>query len=44
MGLTVTGPVDEAMAAANGLIDAAEATGNPYVLSVALLAYGCGRP
>ena len=28
------------MAAANGLIDAAEATRNPYVLSLALLAYG----
>ena len=28
------------MAAANGLIEAAEATGNPYVLSFALLAYG----
>jgi predicted ATPase/class 3 adenylate cyclase len=40
MGLTVTGCFDDAMAAANGLIDAAEATGNPYVLSLALLAYG----
>jgi hypothetical protein len=28
------------LAAANGLIDAAEATGNPHVLSWALLAYG----
>jgi hypothetical protein len=28
------------MAAANGLIDAAEATGNPFVLSWAFLAYG----
>ena len=28
------------MAAANGLIDAAEATHNPYALSFALLAYG----
>ena len=28
------------MAAANGLIDAAEATGNPFALSWALLAYG----
>ena len=28
------------MAAANGLIDAAEATRNPFVLSFALLAYG----
>ena len=38
--LTVTGSGEEAMAAANGLIDAAEATGNPCVLSFALLAYG----
>ena len=38
--LSITGSVDEAMAAANGLIDAAEATGNPYVLSFALFAYG----
>ena len=28
------------MAAADGLIDAAEATRNPYVLSFALFAYG----
>ena len=40
MGLTVTGPFHEAMAVANGLIDAAEATDNPYALSLALLAYG----
>ena len=33
-------PRDEAMAAANGLIDAAEATGNPFALSWALLTYG----
>ena len=32
IGLTISGSADEAMAAANGLIDAAEATGNPYVL------------
>ena len=38
--LTIAGSGDEAMAAANGLIDAAEATRNPYVLSYALLAYG----
>jgi tetratricopeptide (TPR) repeat protein len=38
--LTVTGSGEEAMAAAKGLIDAAEATGNPCVLSFALLAYG----
>ena len=31
---------DEAMAAADGLIDAAEATRNPYALSFALFAYG----
>ena len=40
MGLTVTGCFDDAMAAANGLIDAAEATGNPHALSFALHAYG----
>jgi predicted ATPase/class 3 adenylate cyclase len=40
MGLTVMGCFDEAMAAANGLIDAAEAIGNPCVLSFTLLAYG----
>jgi hypothetical protein len=40
MGLTVSGRFDDAMAAVNGLIDAAEATGNPCVLSLALLAYG----
>ncbi|HEY1440985.1 MAG TPA: hypothetical protein VGF65_09110, partial [Mycobacterium sp.] len=38
--LTATGSGEEAMAAAKGLIDAAEATGNPCVLSFALLAYG----
>ena len=40
VALAVTGSTDEAMATATGLIDAAEATGNPYVLSWALLAYG----
>jgi predicted ATPase len=40
VGLSVTGSFDDAMAAANGLIDAAEATGNPFVLSWALLAHG----
>ena len=40
IGLTIAGRLGEAMAAASGLIDAAEATGNPYVLSFALLAYG----
>jgi predicted ATPase/class 3 adenylate cyclase len=38
--LMAAGSADEAIAAANGLIDAAEATGNPCVLSLALLAYG----
>jgi predicted ATPase len=40
IGLATTGSQDEAMAAASGLIDAAEVTGNPLVLSWALLGYG----
>jgi predicted ATPase len=40
IGLTIGGRLDEAMAAASDLVEAAEATGNPYVLSFALLAYG----
>ena len=40
VALAVTGSTDDAMATATGLIDAAEATGNPYVLSWALLASG----
>jgi hypothetical protein len=36
LALTLAGSHDEAMAAANGLIDAAEATHNPCVLSFAL--------
>ena len=40
LSLAIAGSVDEAMAAANGLIDAAEATRNPYALSYALLAHG----
>ena len=40
LALTIAGSADEAMAAATGLIDAAEATRNPYALSFALLAYG----
>ena len=40
IALAVAGSEDEAMAATTGLIDAAEATGNPCVLSWALLAYG----
>ena len=40
VALTAAGSPDEAMAAANGLIDAAEATRNPWALSFALLAHG----
>ena len=36
IALVIAGSDDEAMAAANGLIDAAEATHNPYALSFAL--------
>ena len=36
----MAGSGDEAMAAADGLIDSAEATANPYLLSYALIAYG----
>ena len=38
--LAVAGSVGEAMDSADGLIEAAEATGNPLVLSLALTAYG----
>ncbi len=38
--LTIAGSLEEALIAADGLIDAAEATDNPYVLSYALLCYG----
>jgi predicted ATPase len=38
--LTFAGCGEEARSAANGLIDAAEATHNPYALSIALYAYG----
>jgi len=40
IALDAMGSYDEAMAAGNGLIDAAEATGNPYVLAFALHSYG----
>ena len=40
LALMLAGCPDEAMAAANGLVDAAEATHNPFVLSYALFAYG----
>ncbi len=38
--LAVSGSTDEAMLSANGLIDAAEATGNPWVNAYALFAFG----
>jgi predicted ATPase len=38
LGLTMAGSVDEAMAVADGLIEAAEATRNPCALSFALMA------
>ena len=44
VALAIAGCPDEAMAAANGLIEAAEATRNPFVLSFALLAYGYRLP
>jgi predicted ATPase len=40
MALVMAGSGDEARATANGLIEAAKATGNPWSLSYALLAYG----
>jgi predicted ATPase/class 3 adenylate cyclase len=40
LALTIAGAGDEARAAANGLIEAAEATHNPFALSNALHAYG----
>jgi tetratricopeptide (TPR) repeat protein len=40
IALKFAGSEDEAMAATKGLIDAAEATRNPYAFSAALLAYG----
>lgn len=40
LALTATGRGDEARAASNGLIDAAEATRNPCMLSYALWAHG----
>ena len=40
IGLVIAGSSDEAVAAAKGLIDAAEATRNPHALSYALFAYG----
>ncbi|MDT5276603.1 MAG: hypothetical protein QOJ56_5248 [Mycobacterium sp.] len=40
LALTVSGSTDEAMVTANGLIDAAEAIGNPWALAYALLVSG----
>jgi hypothetical protein len=40
MALSIAGAHDEAVAAANGLLAAADATDNPLMLSLALLAYG----
>jgi hypothetical protein len=40
IALAITGSADDALATANGLIDAAEVTGNPFVLSWALVASG----
>jgi predicted ATPase len=40
IALTLAGCAEEARTATTDLIDAAEATGNPHVLSFALLAYG----
>jgi predicted ATPase len=41
VALAIAGAGDEAMASADGLIEAAEATHNPYALTFALYAYGC---
>ena len=40
MALTIAGREEEAIAAADGLIGVAESTGNPYTLSLALMADG----
>src|SRR3954447_16086971 len=40
IALSVAGRRDEAMAIADGLIEAAEATDNPWSISYSLLAYG----
>ncbi len=40
IALAMVGSGEEAQAAANGLIDAAQATSNPYALSLALWAHG----
>jgi tetratricopeptide (TPR) repeat protein len=40
MFLTIAGREDEAVALTAGLLDAAEATGNPYIVSNALMGFG----
>jgi predicted ATPase len=40
MYLTIAGHDDDAVAAADGLLDSAEAACNPYTLSMSLMAYG----
>jgi tetratricopeptide (TPR) repeat protein len=40
MALTVAGPAEEAMAAADGLVTAAETTQNPYAISFACFVHG----
>ncbi|MGX9790513.1 ATP-binding protein [Mycobacterium sp. MMS18-G62] len=40
LGLTVSGSAEETMAAANGLVAAAEATRNPYAISFARFVHG----
>ena len=42
--LALAGSGGEAMDFADGLIEAAEATGNPFLLAWALVAYGVGFP
>jgi len=42
--LIITGAGDDAMKTSEGLLAAADATDNPHVVSLALLAYGYARP
>jgi hypothetical protein len=43
LALAFAGAMDEAMATSEGLVDAAEATDNPYVVCFGFLAYGFAR-
>ena len=43
VSLTATQSYEEAIAATAGLIEAAEATGNPWALSFALVAFGAAH-